>query len=155
MDQSLEERVSAIEDRLEIAQLRARYCHCVDQRRWDDLMDLFTDDVEFQGRLDQVHGKDALMAYFERSSQAMEAFWHRSMNETLELDGDRASGAAYFDAPCVVNGTAMLCAGRYEDAFVKRDARWLFSSRTMTFFYFTPLSEGWREGALPEPVAAR
>jgi hypothetical protein len=154
MSGALEQRVTAVEDRLAISQLRSLYCYYVDQRRWDDLAALFTEDCEFKGRLDLVKGRDALVEYFTRAVQAMEASWHRTLNETLVLDGDTASGSAYFDAPAVVNGVAMLSAGRYDDEFAKQDGSWRFKRRTISFFYFTPFSEGW---SAPEPdeVASR
>lgn len=155
MNATLEERLTALEDRAEIGRLRALYCHYIDQHRWDDVADLFTEDCEYHGRLELIRGRDGLVAYFQRSADAMEAAWHRSLNETLDLDGDRATGAAYFDVPCVVDGTPMLCAGRYEDEFVKREGRWRFRRRGLKFFYLTPLSEGWGAGALPDELAAR
>jgi hypothetical protein len=145
---SIETRLADVEARLAISDLRARYCHLADQHRWEELAELFTEDAEFHA-LAAVRGRDALLEYLRGLPQAMDAFWHRTMNETLVVDGDRAEGAAYFDAPCVVDGTPMLCAGRYDDEFVRAADGWRFSRRRLHFFWFTPLAEGWREGAVP------
>jgi hypothetical protein len=152
---SLEDRIRSLEDRLEISELRSLYCHYVDQHRWDDLAELFTEDCEFHGRLDLIHGREALVDYFKKAVKSMEASWHRTLNDTVVLEGDHANGATYFDAPCVVGGTPMLSAGIYQDEFARQDGRWRFKSRAIKFFYFTPFSEGWRDGAMPDQLAAR
>jgi mannose-6-phosphate isomerase-like protein (cupin superfamily) len=154
MSRELEQRIRAVEDRLAIAQVRARYCHLADERRWEALAELFAEDAEFVA-LSRSHGRAAILAYLSGLEQAMDEWWHMTHNETLELDGDRASGQAYFDAPCVIGGVPHLCAGRYDDEFVRRDDRWLFVRRAMTFFYLTPLQDGWREGAVPEGLPTR
>jgi hypothetical protein len=151
---NLEERVRRIEDQLAISALRARYCHLADDGRWEDVASLFDDNAEFVA-LSRSKGRDAILAYLRTLPDAMDEWWHVTHNETLELDGDRANGRAYFDAPCVVGGVPHLCAGRYDDEFVRCDGRWLFARRAMTFFYLTPLSEGWREGAVPDGLPVR
>jgi SnoaL-like domain len=149
---SLESRLTELEDRIAIGELRASYCHLADERRWEELADLFAEDAEFRA-LSSVRGRAELLEYLRGLPDVMDAFWHRTMNETLVIEGDSASGRAYFDAPCVVDGRSMLCAGRYRDEFVKEHGRWRFGSRQLDFFYFTPLTEGWREGALPPELA--
>ena len=145
----LAERLQTIEDHMSIARLRAQYCHYADERRWHDLTDLFAHDAEFAG-LRTVRGSAQLLAFFEELASTMDAWWHMSHNETLELDGDRATGQAYFDAPCVVDGVPYVCAGRYDDAFVRRNGEWLFARRALTFFYNAPLHDGWHFAAAPQ-----
>ncbi len=41
MTKTLEDRLQALEDRAEIAELRANYCHVLDHRDWDALAQMF------------------------------------------------------------------------------------------------------------------
>jgi hypothetical protein len=148
--QKLLERLTAVEDRLAIIDIRARYCHLLDAQEWDTLLDLFTGDIYFKGML-PANGHAELLEFFKGLVPgAMSVSWHRSFSETIDLDGDRASGQCQWDAPCVIDGVPMLCSGRYDDEFVRcEDGKWRFSKRVLTFYFFTPLSEGWQEGATP------
>ncbi len=61
-------RLQAVEDRLEIEALVHRYGYLCDFRQWDELMDLYTDDIErvLGGTLvEQVKGKEALRPLYE------------------------------------------------------------------------------------------
>jgi hypothetical protein len=52
----------------------------------------------------------------------------------MEIEGDTASARTdfFFSLPSP-DGLKPLAAGRYADAFVKRDGRWLYSRRLITF----------------------
>jgi hypothetical protein len=59
-----EARLRRLEDREAIRQVLAAYCYLEDEHRWEQLVDLFTDDVErtLAGTLDEtVRGRDALL----------------------------------------------------------------------------------------------
>ena len=45
---SLESRVSALEDRIEIVELKHRYGFCIDRGRWDEFETLFTEDCRLE-----------------------------------------------------------------------------------------------------------
>jgi hypothetical protein len=64
----MEQRIRAIEDRLEIEGLIHRYGYLCDFRLWDELMDLYTDDIErvLGGTLTEyVKGKAALLPLYQ------------------------------------------------------------------------------------------
>ena len=143
----LEARISRLEDLHEIAQLRARYCHYLDDGRWDDLVELFTEDGSFVG-LSTATGRDQLRTFFAGLQQgALQAWWHFSSNETIDLDGDRATGETWLDQPCVVDGQAHIAAGRYADRMTRcTDGRWRFEERKVSFFFWSPVDQGWAPG---------
>lgn len=142
----LEGRIQQLEDLAAIAQLRAWYCAFLDDHDWDALVALFTEDGEFHG-MGMAKGRAELRAFFERvTEESFDAFWHFSSNETIELDGNRATGTTYLNQPSVIDGVAYVCAGRYRDDLVRQDGRWLFARRRVTFFYFAPLADGWAPG---------
>lgn len=152
---TLEQRLQRVEDILEIGQLRAKYCKYLDAGEWDALVELFTPDGEFHG-IGSATGRAELKEFYARMRrESIEAWWHFSSNETAELDGDRATGETYLDQPCVLGGVAYASAGRYQDEMVRHNGRWLFAKRTVTFFYFVPLAEGWQPGHIvPERARA-
>jgi hypothetical protein len=152
---SIEERLRRLEDLHELQQLRARYCQYLDDGRWEELVDLFTDDGEFVG-LSAARGHSELLEFFPRLQQgSLTSWWHFSANETLELDGDRATGETWLLQPCVVGGQAQVAAGRYTDRMVRyEESSWRFEQRRVTFFWWSDLIHGWDAGRFVWPPAA-
>lgn len=147
-------RIRRLEDLDEIAQLRARYCQYLDDGRWDDLAELFTEDGQFVG-LSTARGRSELRTFFPGlQAGALKAWWHFSSNETIELAGDTATGETWLLQPCVVDDEAHMAAGRYTDA-VRRcdDGRWRFDERRVRFFFWSPAAEGWESGRFGWPPA--
>lgn len=138
----LERRIAALEDRAAIAELRAQYCHVLDDRDWTALAGLFTGDGEFQG-LAHVKGKDAVLRFFRDTVDGIaQGFWHFCTNPTVTLDGDTATGRISMQYLSVKNGVSYVSAGHYDDEFRREDGVWRFRRRRITFYYFAPLSEG-------------
>ena len=118
-----DERLRRIEDRLEIADLRARYCHLLDDRRWPEFVDLFTEDGVFSG-LESVRGREEIRAFFtERVPKLAEAFWHFCTDGTIELDGDEARGRISLQYLSIKGGVSYVSAGHYDDTFRRVDGR--------------------------------
>lgn len=144
----LEARIKRLEDVHEIGQLRARYCQYLDDGRWDELADLFTEHGRFVG-VSTATGRSELRTFFaDLQSGPLTAWWHFSANETVTVDGDAANGETWLYQPCVVEGEAHVAAGRYTDSMVRQGERWLFSERKVTFFWWVPLAEGWKSGRI-------
>lgn len=142
MNLSLEQRVQRIEDELAIGQLRARYCHLLDDQQWQPFIDLFTEDGVFEG-LSKVRGREALMAFFsEQVPTIAEHFWHFCTNGTIDIDGDQATGRISMEYISVSNGVSYVSAGHYDDVCVRQNGEWKFKSRKITFYFYSPMSEG-------------
>ncbi|WP_102224173.1 nuclear transport factor 2 family protein [Acidimangrovimonas sediminis] len=140
----LERRIAALEDRAEIAQLRAHYCHVLDHRQWDELASLFTEDGLFDG-LARVQGRDAILRFFRDTvSPSAEGIWHFCTSPTIQLAEDRnhASGRISMQYLSLVDGVSYISAGHYDDAFRREDGAWRFARRKIDFHYMAPLSEG-------------
>ncbi|MGI5440201.1 MFS transporter [Streptomyces shenzhenensis] len=139
-----EARLTHLEDVQAIRQLRARYCHALDDQRWDDLIDTFTEEGIFVG-LATAQGRENLKEFFSALSDGpIDAWWHFSANETVEIDGDRAAGMTWLWQPCVVEGRAQVAAGRYVDRMVRcTDGRWRFEERRVSFFWWVDQERGW------------
>jgi hypothetical protein len=122
------------DDRLEIAEVLARYCHAIDRRRWEDFPELFTDDC----RLDfgEVMGVFEGRAGIERFIQTMDGMGlfmrHYTTNVIVRGDGQRARVESYvlaFTGP-ITNRASTT--GRYDDELVKTGGRWRIRERRAT-----------------------
>lgn len=141
----LEERLRRLEDVEAIRALDARYCRLLDDGRWDELMEVFTEDGEFDG-LSHPKGQSEMRAFFASlASGGLTSFWHFVTNFDIEVDGDTATARSFLWQPCVQNGEPWVAAGRYDDRVVRVDGRWLFRVKKVRFHYFAPLAEGWDE----------
>ena len=149
--ESIDERVQALEDRDEIRGLIMRYGYLCDARRWDDLLELYTDDIErvLAGSLvERVQGKAAL-----REKLVAPTLQHRSGDgaapppsalEQLELrhlmasdlvrlgdDGLTAQAVVQYQMVAVSDDEGGFRRGAHEGSYVfdfrrEADGRWRF-----------------------------
>ena len=147
VDRTLESRIQRLEDLHAIGQLRARYCQLLDDGNWASLAETFTEDGAFVG-LSTARGRANLIEFFSGlAAGGLTAWWHFSANETIDLDGDVATGMTWLYQPCVVDGEAQIAAGRYTDQMVRCvDGQWRFQERKVTFFWWVPATDGWDRG---------
>jgi uncharacterized protein (TIGR02246 family) len=132
------------EDRAQIENLQARYMFALDFRDADAYASTFTED----GVLDYgpvVKGRDAIRkmiqgmakndadrATKDTSGLRPAAGRHNISNIVIKIDGDKATGRAYWFHYSNNNParTAQLDSfGNYEDEMVKVNGQWLFSKR--------------------------
>lgn len=150
---TFEERITRLEDIHEIGQLRARYCQALDDGRWDELADTFTDDGAFVG-LSTARGREEMLEFFPQlNASTVTSWWHFSSNETVELDGGTATGTTWLLQPCVVDGESQIAAGRYEDTMVRTVQGWRFTERRVSFFFWSSLESGWDAARFSFPPA--
>jgi hypothetical protein len=145
-----EERVQALEDRDAIRGLIMRYGYLCDARRWDDLLELYTDDIErvLAGSLvERVQGKDALRAKLvaptlERRSDEGSApplnelealrLRHLMASDVVRLgdDGTTAAAAVQYQLVATAEDERGFRHGAHEGSYVfefrKDDGRWRF-----------------------------
>lgn len=139
---TLARNIALVADRQDIAQLRAQYCHLLDDRDWDGLADLFTSDGVFDG-LARVEGRAAIHQFFSQTVERLaEGFWHFCTNATCQVDRDRATGRISMQYLSCKNGVSYVSAGHYDDVLLRQDGQWKFQSRRITFYYYNKLSEG-------------
>lgn len=112
----------------------ARYAHCVDGGRFDELVELFVPDgvLEVVGEPPQ-RGRDAIKAFVAGvgrdlgAATATPRIGHHVGNVVIELDGkQRARTRCYFLA---VTDHGVDHWGRYRDELVPLDDRWRFARR--------------------------
>ncbi|SRR5579884_1141626 len=126
------------ESSLALSNLIGRYAECIDQGDFDGAADLLQEavvaDVDGGRRL---AGRDAIRELFASTARLYEDGTPRTKHVTtnLVLDIDEPSGRAtarsYFTVLQAVEGLPLqpILAGRYLDAFERRDGTWRFAER--------------------------
>ncbi len=120
-------------DRQAIADLTARYCDVLDAHDIDAVAATFTEDARTDygpGRGGEVVGRAAIRDRIARGQSAFRRTHHQLGHQTIDVDGDRASGvSAAITWHERLGGEQELLALRYLDQFERVDGRWLISSR--------------------------
>jgi len=127
----------------QIKQLKARYLRLVDEKKWDEWADVFTED--FHGWLGDVPDeeftcRDEFIAFIRRAIGSAVTIHHGHMPEIEVLGPDRARGiwAMYdyvkFVSPDGPGGDLELDGyGHYREEYLRcADGRWRISSLRLT-----------------------
>ncbi|MCW2650110.1 MAG: hypothetical protein JWR32_1086 [Mycobacterium sp.] len=126
-----------ISDRLEIQQLLINYSTAIDQRRFDDLDDVFTSDAYIDYRA--MGGIDGaypdVKAWLQQVLPNFPAYAHMLGNFAVTLDGDSASSRTICFNPMVLGGDqkqVLFCGLWYDDDFVRTRDGWRMTRRVET-----------------------
>ena len=143
---TLTRRIGALEDRLALRELVARYGIAVDDRDIDTLESLFTPDAIFRSQdgVMNAQGRAAIIEQFHGRFAALKATNHVAHDQLVELDTtdpDRASGLVSSHAEVWRNSQALIAALRYRDQYRRHAGRWCFAERTLSFLYYLPVGE--------------
>ena len=136
---------SYAEDRALIEDLQARYLFALDFQDPEAYANTFTEDGVLDYGAGKIRGRDAIremVAGMRAGSERQRAEdasglrpargRHNITNIVLDIDGDRATGTAYWFHMGNANperGAQLNSFGHYEDELVKVDGQWLFSLR--------------------------
>lgn len=98
--EQLSQTVNELRDIEALKQLKARYCHLLDARRWQDVGALFsadaTCDYDFLG---SFRGREEIIQKFLAPLDGWVSFMaHMVHNPVIEVHGDAASGSWYLTA---------------------------------------------------------
>ena len=131
------------EDREQIRELYARYAQTIDNARYDEWLECFTEDGVFEssrfGRHAGQEGLRRFTAIYKESLGGAKPI-HMMTNISISVNGDRATGGcylAYFH--CKDEKGALSAVGHYTDSLRKVNGEWKFESRQVAI-----------DGALPE-----
>jgi len=113
-----------------------QYARAVDRRELDDLCAIFTQDGRIHGPGFEFQGLEGFVKMFQSLAQNFKVTQHRFFNQTIEIDGDQASGETYAQAAHIVETPEgeWQChdwAIRYQDHFEKQGEQWKFKSREL------------------------
>lgn len=113
-----------------IKRLKYAYFRCLDQKRWDEMLGLFTPDATaaYSGGKYHYEGREAIVG-FMRTNMSRDAFHtsHRVHHPEIELvGGDRATGTWAMEDTNVDSefDFYLTGAGFYEDRYALVDGEW-------------------------------
>ncbi|MEU4014709.1 nuclear transport factor 2 family protein [Microbacterium sp. NPDC028030] len=142
MTRSIEQRLQALEDRLEIIDLEASYARSFDERDGDAWCSLFTEDGIYQSRpigeaapVTFVQGRAALRAFCSDAAFAGIHFLHLPQ---LMLDGDTATARIHLefhgDYAEDAGAPRLAMRGFYDVSYRRVDGRWRIAHRVTSAF---------------------
>jgi hypothetical protein len=113
-----------------IKRLKYRYMRCLDQKRWDEMADCFTDDAiaEYSGGKYAFEGRDAILDFF-RAAMGSTSFLssHRVHHPEIDLTGPTTARGTWALEDVVVDARrdfSLRGAAFYTDEYVKSGDRW-------------------------------
>lgn len=143
---SLEQRVQAIEDRLAIQQLVSTYGIVLDNRDYEAVGELYTEDARFwqhAGATTDAATREGIVAFYrERLSHCGPSYHYHHGNVVSFDDIHNAHGIVTSHAELGIEGRMIMVGFRYHDRYRKGDdGRWRFSERETHFHYFMPAED--------------
>lgn len=123
-----------LRDRVAIHELLLAYGRTLDQRDFDAFGALFTEDGEYSGEKGPEAIAENMRAVFAANPLGLrEPAFHVFFNETIELEGDRATSTSmsFYVAPDDLGGYRIVMMAAYEDELVKVADEWKFRRRTV------------------------
>jgi hypothetical protein len=149
MDQATKD-LATLED---IRQLKYRYLRCVDQKRWDEMADVFTPGATVDygtralGEPIKLAGRDEIVGFFRANLGPEIITVHAAGQPEITVDGDTAAGSWRFEDTVIATEHRVVIKGaafyqdRYErDAADGGDGRWRIAHTGYVRLYEVMLS---------------
>ena len=129
--------LAEISDRLEIQQLLVDYSTAIDQRRFDDLDEVFTPDAYIDyTALGGIEGRyPEVKKWLSEVLPNFPVYAHMLGNFSVRIDGDTASSRVICFNPMVLAGEknqVLFCGLWYDDEFVRTPEGWRMTRRVET-----------------------
>lgn len=119
-----------LEDRVAIHELNGTYADCVVRADAETWATVWADDAHWNLMGMAVEGKDAIVTMWKGAMGGLEAVSFHCVPCMIEVTGDTArSRVQTQEYMKTKEGQTRAIGGLYEDELVKREGRWLFSSR--------------------------
>ena len=128
-----------IEDQLALKKLVDTFSNLADYKDTKAQMDLFTDDAEVISKADgktfKSKGKKEIEKAFADYLKLFDVVYHLNGQQTVEIDGDKATGISYCFVTLIGNGKKNQSGVRYHDTYVKQKGKWLIKKRESDFMF--------------------
>ena len=125
-----------ISDRFEIQDLVYNYSAIIDQKCFDDLRDVFTEDahIDYSALGGAVGGRDEIIAFLHKVMVMFPNYQHLNANVQIIVDGDTATGRVMCFNPQEIampeDKTHIFMVGAwYVDEYRRTKAGWRISRR--------------------------
>jgi hypothetical protein len=120
--------LQALQDRLDIHELLARYARGVDDNDWDLYRSVFTEDayIDYSSAGAAAGPRDLVAAELEKCFTTIPWSQHIITNIEIQLDGDQATVLAMFWNPMQLPGLddPSVCGGYYHHDLVRTPDGW-------------------------------
>ena len=131
--------IQKIEDQLALKKLVDTFSNLADIKDTKAQMDLFTDDAEVisktGGKTFVSKGKKDIEKAFADYLKLFDVVYHLNGQQTVEINGDNATGISYCFVTLIGNGKKNQSGVRYHDTYVKQNGKWLIKKRESDFMY--------------------
>ncbi|MEM6109193.1 nuclear transport factor 2 family protein [Mycobacterium sp. 050272] len=133
--------LAEISDRLEIQQLMVDYSTAIDQRRFDDLDKVFTEDAYIDyTALGGIEGRyPEVKKWLSEVLPGFPVYAHMLGNFSVQIDGDKATSRVICFNPMVFpdgsgkpGDQVMFCGLWYDDEFARTPQGWRMTRRVET-----------------------
>ena len=133
---TLEARITALEDVEAIKKLKAKYWRCVDKKLWDEIADCFTRDAvaDYGANMERLKGRKAIVKFLKDSLGRDSVITaHRGHNPEIDIKSDRAAAGTWALSDFIIMepNTRRRGWGFYEDEYVKERGQWRKKSTKM------------------------
>ena len=128
------------DDYVAICQIKARYCHTLDHKKWDAFRELFTEDFELSvPQVQTLRGRDNALAFIQTALKDATTA-HQVHLPEMEIDGDEArvvwamQDRNTWDPP--KNGTSTQRGfGQYHERYARVDGRWKIAAQKLIYLH--------------------
>ena len=143
-NQSIENRLNAIEDRIAIKAVVDEFSNLADTKELDKQVMLFTEDgiVETISKGQPpivLKGREQMKQAFSGFLSNFHTVYHQNGQQTIQLDGSKAETVSYCRVILIGKQgdkeTKTTLYVMYKDSFVKIDGKWLIKHRTSNFIH--------------------
>ena len=147
--EELEESIRILQATEEIRKLHARYAYLMDERRWDEALDLFAEDAvgDWGGTRGKFVGKKGISEFMEGARKRSVMLRHMMIQPEIEVSGDKAHAKVYIFGVGTYHlpggETATWLHGKYNNDLVKENGKWLFKHLKFELTFQTPYHDGW------------
>jgi hypothetical protein len=142
VQQTLEQRVTGLEDRFAINDLVVSYATLLDDAQWDALGELFTLDAVFASVNSTTTGRAAIVENFKVKHAPFTATWHDPHGILVGLiDENHARGTIIGYAELGKPGLTLSTSIRYQDDYRREQGVWRFAKRHVISVYSMPLAD--------------
>lgn len=143
---TLERRIQAIEDRLAIQQLVSTYGIMLDDRNYEAVGELYTEDARFwqhAGDTTDASTRVGIIDFYrERLGHCGPSYHYHHGNVVTFNDSHNAHGIVTSHAELGIEGRMIMVGLRYHDRYRKGDdGKWRFSERETYFHYLMPAED--------------
>ncbi len=117
----------------QISRTLSQYSQLLDDGRFDEWSDLFTESARliFMGQV--TEGRQAILKYMETVQGDGKRGMHVTTNSLIDVDGEVAAATTdYLFVRPTAEGIGIVAAGHYFDRLVRHDDRWRFQVREIT-----------------------